>query len=70
MHFFEGELRGEIVSPRGRYGFEWDKIFKPKGLNKTLAELTMQEKNKISMRIKAVKKLKEFLNHYPSLEQG
>jgi non-canonical purine NTP pyrophosphatase (RdgB/HAM1 family) len=61
IHFFEGELSGKIVQPRGANGFGWDKIFQPEGHNKTLAEMTAEEKNQISMRRMALNKLKEFL---------
>jgi XTP/dITP diphosphohydrolase len=47
--------------PRGERGFGWDKIFKPKGYDKTLGEMSLDEKNKISMRKKALVKLKNYL---------
>jgi len=62
IYFFEGKIEGKIVSPRGKYGFGWDTIFKVSGLDKTFAELTIEEKNKISMRRKSFEKLKKFLN--------
>jgi len=61
IKFFEGILEGEIVMPRGERGFGWDKIFKPKGYDKTLGEMSLDEKNKISMRKKALVKLKNYL---------
>jgi non-canonical purine NTP pyrophosphatase (RdgB/HAM1 family) len=61
IHFFEGSIRGTIVSPRGEHGFGWDPIFQPDGFDKTFAEMTHGEKNKISMRRIAMEKLKEFL---------
>lgn len=61
IFFFEGEVNGEIVSPRGENGFGWDPIFQPEGSEKTLAEMTMEEKNQISTRKIAVQKLKDFL---------
>ena len=45
-----GELRGKIVSPKGKNGFGWDPIFLPSGENKTLAEMSNEEKNQISHR--------------------
>src|SRR3989344_1886782 len=54
IEFFEGVIEGTIVSPRGENGFGWDKIFIPKGYDKTFAEMTKEEKNKISMRKLAV----------------
>ena len=59
IEFFEGAIDGEIVSPRGDAGFGWDVIFQPKGHEKTFAEMTMEEKNSISMRKIAINKLKE-----------
>jgi non-canonical purine NTP pyrophosphatase (RdgB/HAM1 family) len=61
IYFFEGEIEGKIVSPRGKYGFGWDPIFEVNKLGKTFAELTIDEKNKISMRKKAFEELKFFL---------
>lgn len=62
IYFFEGVVKGEIVSPRGDNGFGWDKIFEPEGFSKTFAEMSLEEKNAISMRRIALNKLKEFLN--------
>jgi len=61
IKFFEGELEGKIVPPRGMTNFGWDPIFQPKGYEITLAELSSGEKNKISMRGKALRQLKEYL---------
>lgn len=62
IYFFEGEVKGKIVSPRGDNGFGWDKIFEPDSFLKTFAEMSLEEKNAISMRRIALNKLKEFLN--------
>ncbi len=62
IYFFEGKLEGEVIMPRGDVGFGWDPIFKPTGHDKTFGEMTKAEKNAISMRSKAVTKLKEFLS--------
>lgn len=62
VEFFEGSISGTIVSPRGENGFGWDKIFQPDGFNKTFAEMTLEEKNEISMRKVAFQKLKDYLN--------
>ncbi|MFA5745437.1 MAG: RdgB/HAM1 family non-canonical purine NTP pyrophosphatase [archaeon] len=61
IHCFTGTIFGKIVSPRGKTGFSWDNIFVPKGYNKTFAEMGAIEKNKISMRKKAVLKFKKYL---------
>lgn len=59
--FFEGELNGEIVKPQGD-NFGWDPIFKPEGHEKTLALMSVEERNKIKMRGQALRKLKDYLN--------
>ncbi len=61
IHFVEGEVTGQIVSPRGSNEFGWNNIFQPAGFNKTFAEMTTTEKNSISMRGLAVSRLKKFL---------
>jgi XTP/dITP diphosphohydrolase len=53
---------GEIVlEPRGTGGFGYDPYFFLPDLNKTAAQLPMEQKNRISHRGKALKKLSEFL---------
>lgn len=48
---FEGILRGEILTEkRGNNGFGYDPVFKPEGKEKTLAEMSADEKNQISHR--------------------
>jgi non-canonical purine NTP pyrophosphatase (RdgB/HAM1 family) len=61
IHYFDGSIKGKIVSPRGENGFGWDPIFEPEGYSKTLAEMTREEKNSMSMRKIAMEKLKRFL---------
>ncbi len=59
---FEGELTGDILyTPTGSGGFGYDPIFRPDGYACSLAELSMTEKNQISHRAKAVKKLATYL---------
>ncbi len=62
----EGVYRGEIiVIPRGGEGFGYDPIFLNTELNKTNAEMSVDEKNKVSHRGKALRKAKEILlNEY------
>lgn len=61
-HAFEGIAEGEIIHERtGTGGFGYDPIFQPSGFHKTFAELTLEEKNAISHRGKAVKALADFL---------
>ena len=62
-HFFEGIVKGEIRKERaGRAGFGYDPIFEPEGCNKTFAEMTMQEKNRMSHRARAFEKMVAFFN--------
>lgn len=61
IYYFEGAVKGKIVAPGGESNFGWDAIFQPEGFEKTFAEMTMEEKNKISMRRMALNKLKDFL---------
>jgi XTP/dITP diphosphohydrolase len=59
---FEGIVRGHILTEhRGSGGFGYDPIFLPEGASKTLAEMSMEEKNRISHRGIAVRKLADFL---------
>ncbi|RVU01247.1 non-canonical purine NTP diphosphatase [Mucilaginibacter limnophilus] len=61
-HFFEGTVEGTIRHERsGTQGFGYDPIFQPDGYDITFAEMSMEEKNSISHRAKAVEKLVEFL---------
>ncbi|MCY7893453.1 XTP/dITP diphosphatase [Bacillus vallismortis] len=58
----EGHVEGYIAEePRGEYGFGYDPIFIVKDKDKTMAELTSDEKNKISHRADALKKLSKLL---------
>ena len=60
--FFEGKIDGKIIfNKRGTNGFGYDPIFIPNGFNKTFSQMSMDEKNKISHRAIAVKKLSKFL---------
>lgn len=60
---FEGSLKGVILEEqRGSGGFGYDPIFLPDQYSQTLAEMSLEEKNKISHRALAVKKLVDFLS--------
>ena len=62
-HSFIGVTEGSIAaSPRGEGGFGWDPIFQPIGWSKTFGEMTLEEKNEISMRKIAFQKLKDYLS--------
>ncbi len=62
QHCFEGRIDGKIsLEPQGKAGFGYDPIFIPNGYSQSFAELGTDEKNKISHRALAVKKLAEYL---------
>ena len=64
----EGECKGLIVdSFRGENGFGYDPLFLVPDLRKTFAELSQEEKNRISHRARAVEKLRPLLKKYFSL---
>ena len=63
LHLTEGICEGEIISEeRGTGGFGYDPIFLLSELGKTMAELSMDEKNRLSHRAKAVTKAKTILS--------
>ncbi|MFQ3214346.1 MAG: XTP/dITP diphosphohydrolase [Marivirga sp.] len=60
---FEGKVSGEILAEyKGDEGFGYDPIFKPAGFELSFAQMTLEEKNKISHRAKAVNSFSNFLN--------
>ncbi|VAW28232.1 Nucleoside 5-triphosphatase RdgB (dHAPTP, dITP, XTP-specific) [hydrothermal vent metagenome] len=62
--FFEGVCEGKIASDKsGNEGFGYDPIFIPNGFSCTFAEMTAEEKNRISHRGKAVGKLVNYLKN-------
>jgi non-canonical purine NTP pyrophosphatase (RdgB/HAM1 family) len=62
IRMFLGETAGEIlVAPRGERHFGWDAWFQPAGQQKTFAEMTADEKDAISHRGRAYRKLAEHL---------
>ena len=62
IHLTEGFCEGEIIpEERGTGGFGYDPIFLLQDLGKTMAELSMEEKNHLSHRAKAVMKAKNVL---------
>lgn len=61
-HLFEGVVRGTIsTSQQGEEGFGYDPLFVPDGYTSTFAQMSAEEKNAISHRGRAVRKLAEFL---------
>ncbi|MBB5396722.1 non-canonical purine NTP diphosphatase [Mucilaginibacter sp. AK015] len=63
-YFFEGVVEGSIRKERsGTAGFGYDPIFQPDGYDITFAEMSMDEKNRISHRSRAVDLLVAFLKN-------
>ena len=61
-YLFEGVVRGEILTQEcGDGGFGYDPLFAPEGHSESFAEMSAEEKNAISHRGRAVRKLAEFL---------
>ncbi|MCM8761975.1 MAG: RdgB/HAM1 family non-canonical purine NTP pyrophosphatase [Candidatus Omnitrophica bacterium] len=59
---FRGEIDGFITfAPRGNNGFGYDPVFEIPSIGKTFAELTIEEKNSISHRARAFRKLADYL---------
>ncbi len=61
-YIFEGKVEGAILLERqGGEGFGYDPIFMPDGYDMSFAEMSLEDKNAISHRGRAVRKLAEFL---------
>ena len=65
FHTFRGEVKG-IVSrdARGNNGFGYDPIFIPEGEERTFAEMSPQEKSRMSHRGRALEKMTEWLEKH------
>lgn len=62
FNFFEGRVDGEILEHRtGTDGFGYDPIFKANGKKESFAEMSIEDKNEISHRGIAVRKLVGYL---------
>ena len=62
-HLFEGVVEGRILDHEtGHEGFGFDPLFVPDGCERTFAEMSAAEKNAISHRGRAVRKLAEYLH--------
>jgi len=62
IHQFEGVVDGSILKERrGKGGFGYDAVFLPHGFEKSMAELSMDEKNEISHRARAMENFVQFL---------
>ena len=63
QRIFSGICEGRIaMENKGKRGFGYDPVFIPNGFDITFAEMSDDEKNKISHRANALKQLKEYLN--------
>lgn len=61
-YLFQGIVEGTIIQEkRGQGGFGYDPLFVPNGSHLTFAEMSEEEKNRISHRGKAVAQLVAFL---------
>ena len=57
-----GETAGQITAePRGDGGFGWDAIFQPNGSPRTFAEMDQAERDRFSMRRRAIEQLRDRL---------
>ncbi|EOI5957941.1 non-canonical purine NTP pyrophosphatase, partial [Campylobacter jejuni] len=57
-----GTMHGKVIdTEKGENGFGYDSLFIPKGFDKTLAQLSVDEKNNISHRFKALELAKIIL---------
>ena len=62
-YLFEGTVQGTIrPEPSGTEGFGYDPVFEPSGYAITFAEMSIEEKNLISHRGKAIAALRDFLS--------
>ena len=62
-YLFEGRVEGRIAeSESGSGGFGYDPLFIPEGSSVSFAEMSAEEKNAVSHRGRAVRRLAEFLN--------
>ncbi len=63
-YVFEGIVHGHITEEQqGAGGFGYDPIFKPEGFDQTFGELSLETKNSVSHRARAVQKLVEFFKN-------
>ena len=62
VQFFEGIVRGSIAKKRsGVEGFGYDPVFIPDGYKISFAEMSLEEKNKISHRAMAIREMVKYL---------
>lgn len=61
---FEGIVKGNIIAEKiGSQGFGYDPIFMPEGYKCTFAEMTLNEKNNLSHRTRALQKMVDFFEN-------
>jgi XTP/dITP diphosphohydrolase len=66
-HQFEGIIEGDIINePQGTGGFGYDPVFRPRGYDKTFAQMSSEEKNAISHRARALEKMIVYLREQVS----
>ena len=64
-YLFEGVIEGQIIDREtGHEGFGYDPLFRPDGYDRTFAQMTTEEKNAVSHRARAVRRLAAFLHEY------
>jgi len=63
LETFTGICKGEITKEKhGEKGFGYDPVFKAQGYNETFAQISLDEKNRVGHRGKAIVQLIAFLN--------
>lgn len=71
FHEFKGTILGRVSKePKGPRDFQWDCIFIPDESSQTFAEMGQEQKNKISMRRKALDQFAEFLRQNDGGSRG
>ena len=64
IHVQTGEIKGRITEkPSGTHGFGYDPVFFIPELGKTMAEMTLEEKNTLSHRARALLPMVEFIEN-------
>ena len=67
-YMFEGRVDGQIIEDqRGMSGFGYDPVFLPDGFDRTFAEMSEEEKNSISHRGRAIRKMMDFLKNHKNI---
>lgn len=70
-HLFTGIVKGNITQEKiGTNGFGYDPIFAPEGFAETFAQMTIEQKNEISHRGKAVEQLVKYLSQQMNFENN